>query len=96
MTPPNPSAGTGRRKLTTMRRMRKQPTGPRNDRDFSAEAGDRVYWEEGNDTVMFDLRESTGWRKRTALGELTPHLVKKNGKPRLAKMNDHGVWYWLD
>ncbi len=81
-----------------MRKLRKQPIGERNDWDFSLEAGDRVFERNGDSefAVMYDLRESTGWHKRTSLGELTPHTVKKNGVPRLAVMAANGVWYWAD
>lgn len=81
--------------MRLMRKLRKQPVGSRNDRDFSLEAGDRVFERCGEAAVMYDLRESTGWHQRTA-GELTPHIVKKNGSPRLAVMGDNGTWYWTE
>ncbi len=77
-----------------MRRLRKQPIGPRNDRNMDLEAGDRVYsWVNYKSTAtMDDLRESTGWGKRN-LGELTPRKVTKNGATRVAVLKK-GVWYW--
>jgi hypothetical protein len=45
--------------------------------------------------TMHDLRDSTG-RDKAATGELTPHVVKKNGNPRLAAIGDDGFWYWVD
>jgi hypothetical protein len=33
-------------------------------------------------------------KDKRAIGELTPKLVKKNGKPRIAKLHDDGFWYW--
>lgn len=78
-----------------MRKLRKQPVGPRNDWNFELEAGERVFERRGESAVMYDLQESTGWNKRTA-GELTPRLVKKNGCPRLAVMGDDGIWFWED
>lgn len=78
--------------------MRKQPVGPLNFRDFTLEAGDRVYsqWNAVNGKamfVMYDLRESRG-RFKSAAGELTPVLVRKNGKPRFAYKKDGGRWVW--
>lgn len=80
-----------------MRKMRKQPVGPLSPWDFGAEPGERVYERRGESAVMYDLRESTGWYKRSA-GELTPHKVMQKGGdlPRLAVMDDDGVWYWED
>ena len=77
-----------------MRKLTKQPVGPRNDWDFRLEVGERVYERRGDSAVMYDLRE-TGRNKRDC-GELTPHIVKKHGVPRLAVMGDDGVWYWED
>ena len=77
--------------------IRKQPVGPLNPRNFSLEAGDRVWqrdYSEGT-VVMHDLRESTG-RDKAAAGDLTPHVVKKNGKPRRAFRANDGKWYWED
>jgi elongation factor P hydroxylase len=58
------------------------------------EVGDRVYvWVEYKKTAtMYDLVESRGWGKAAA-GELTPVCVKKDGKARIAVL-DNGVWYW--
>lgn len=77
-----------------MRKMRKQPVGPRNDWNFDLEAGDRVYiWTTvGEKAMMDDLVLSTGKDKR-AVGELTPRRVSRNGWPRIAVVKD-GVWYW--
>jgi hypothetical protein len=60
-----------------MRKLRKQPIGPRHDWNFSLEAGARVYERRGDSdsAVIYDLRESSGYRKRTS-GDLTPHVVK--------------------
>ena len=84
---------------TQLRRLRKQPVGARNDWDFTAEPGDRVYQRArgGADYVyMYDLRESRG-RDKAAMGELTPHLVKgRNGLGRHAVLCDDGHWYWND
>lgn len=75
--------------------MHKQPVGPDDPWAFSLEAGDRVYRYTDyakKQAIMFDLLESRGWGKRTA-GELTPAVVKKNGKSRIATCKD-GIWYW--
>lgn len=79
-----------------MRRMRKQPRCVRNDWNDDLEVGDRVYvWiEYPKMATMYDLTESRGWGKAVA-GELTPVCVKKDGKSRIAVIND-GVWLWRD
>ena len=75
--------------------MRKQPVGPLDAWNFSLQPGDRVWQRDhSEDTVsMFDLRESTG-RNKAAAGDLTPHQVKKNRRPRRAFLADDGKWYW--
>lgn len=79
-----------------MRKMRKQPVGPRNDWNHNLEIGDRVYtWVKYPLlAVMDDLMESNG-RNKAALGELTPRRVIKDGEPRIAMLQD-GVWYWVE
>jgi hypothetical protein len=79
-----------------MRRMRKQPIGHANPRNFRLMPGDRV-WRQDHTTGeyhMLDLRESRG-RDKAAAGELTPVVVKKNGRPRVACVWC-GLWFWLD
>jgi len=80
-----------------MRRMRKQPVAGYNPWNFDLEEGDRVYqaMPELGGAWIYDLRESTG-RNKSAVGELTPHLVKKNGRARVGVLGDDGVWYWRD
>ena len=79
-----------------MRRMRKQPSAGYNPWNFDLEAGDRVYdpQPELECCYIYDLVESRG-RNKSAAGELTPVLVKKNGYPRRGVLGD-GVWYWDD
>lgn len=75
--------------------LRKQPIGMLNAWDFSLEPGDRVYSVAGNGRFrIFDLRESRSWH-RSAAGELMPVLVKKKGKPRLARRIGE-KWYWVN
>ena len=64
-----------------MRRMRKQPVGPRNDWNHNLEVGDRVYtWVKFPETaMMFDLVESCG-KNKAASGELTPVRVVKTDR----------------
>ncbi len=77
-----------------MSKMRKQPIGPYSSFDFDLEPGDRTYLDMGRDRIwIYDLRESTG-RHKQAAGELTPHLVRKNGAPRLARRDKQGIWHW--
>lgn len=80
-----------------MRRLRKQPRCRRNDWNMDLEPDDRVFDSRpvSEGAWMYDLRESKGRNKRDS-GELTPVLVKKNGKPRLAALCDDGNWYWVD
>jgi hypothetical protein len=81
----------------TMKKIRKQPVGPLNPWNFSLQPGDRVWKMDHTEgtVTMHDLRDSTG-RDKAATGELTPHVVKKNGNPRLAAIGDDGFWYWVD
>ena len=80
-----------------MKKIRKQPVGPFNAWNFSLEHGDRVWRRDAteNTIVMVDLRESSG-RNKAAAGDLTPHVVKKSGKPRLAVQGEDGMWYWTE
>ena len=82
-----------------MRKMRKQPVGGYDPRGWDLEEGGRVFqarteFLETEVYYMYDLKESTG-RNKSACGELTPHLVKKNGEPRIGIRIDT-VWYWKD
>ncbi len=76
-----------------MRKMRKQPVGPFNPRNFDLEPGDRVFTpHRRGQFIMYDLTTSNGWGRRNA-GVLYPRLVKKDGKARIAvRRND--TWYW--
>lgn len=78
-----------------MSRIRKQPVASYNPWDWEREAGDRVYAYDPSHQAayMIDLVESRGRNKRDA-GELTPRIVKKNGKVRLAYRAGDGIWYW--
>jgi hypothetical protein len=80
-----------------MRKIRKQPVGPLNAWNYSLLPGDRCWQRDHSEdyVLMVDLRESTG-RDKAAAGDLTPHTVKRNGKPRRAVLADDGIWYWLE
>lgn len=81
----------------SVRKLRKQPKGQINNWNFDAENGER-YFEprpELEGAYIYDLTESRGMNKRDA-GELTPRLVRKHGKPRVALLADDGLWYWND
>lgn len=79
-----------------MRRLKKQPVTSYNPWDWKREAGERVYHPQPSleGAYIYDLVESRGRNKRDT-GELTPRLVRKNGKPRIAIQDDQGTWYWL-
>jgi hypothetical protein len=79
-----------------MRRMRKQPVGSANPRNFRLMPGDRVWRQDytTGEFHMMDLRESRG-RDKAAAGELTPVIVKKNGRARVACVW-YGLWFWVD
>ncbi len=78
-----------------MRKLHKQPVAEFDPWDDNREPGERVYQSRPalDGAYIYDLRESNGWGKR-ALGELTPCLVNKDGRPRLAVLADDGDWYW--
>lgn len=80
-----------------MRRLHKQPVGQYNPWDDTLESGDRVYkpMTELEGAHMLDLVESNGWHKRTS-GELSSVTVKKNGVPRIAVLDDKGIWRWKE
>lgn len=80
-----------------VRRLRKQPTAVLAAWDHEAEQGDRRYIPkpELEGAWIVDLVLSRGRNKRDA-GELTPKVVKKNGRPRIAQLHDAGLWYWVD
>ena len=75
--------------------MRKQPVAQYDPWDFSREPGDRVYEPQTGKDGAWMFVESNGWGKRMS-GELTPRIVKKNGRYRLAVLCDDGYWYWQD
>jgi len=75
--------------------IRKQPVGPLNEWNLALKPGQRCWlfdYSEGI-TMMYDLRESTG-KNKSDDGDLTPHVVKKHGRPRHAILADDGLWYW--
>lgn len=78
-----------------MAKLRKQPTAQLCSWDFEAEPGERRFIAKPDlgGAYIVDLVESNG-RDKKAAGELTPRVVKKNGVPRIAFMDDRGVWYW--
>jgi hypothetical protein len=80
-----------------VRRLRKQPTAGLSAWDHEAEPGDRRYIPkpELEGAWIVDLVLSSGRNKRD-VGELTPKVVKKNGRPRIAQLHDDGLWYWMD
>jgi hypothetical protein len=79
------------------RRLRKQPIALFNPWNFAAEPGDRMYLPvpESEGAHIYDVYESRGRNKRAA-GELSRRIVKRNGIPRLAFLDDTGVWRWCD
>lgn len=80
-----------------MRRMRKQPVGPFNERSKSLQSGDRAWHREygADHVVMIDVYDSHG-RDKAASGELSYRVVKKNGRDRSAVLCDDGLWYWCE
>lgn len=80
-----------------MRKLRKQPVGSFNPLRHDLEHGDRVYqaMPDLEGAFMHDLRISTG-RNKSDASELTNHIVKKDGKPRLAVLAEDEQWYWED
>jgi hypothetical protein len=85
-----------------MRKMRKQPVCAYNPWNHDIEVGWRLYqWLDINNGVamIYDVRESSG-RNKSACGILTAHLVKKDGRERVAlqRRDEAGqlTWYWQD
>ena len=74
------------------RKMKKQPVARYSPWINELEPGDRVYQPkpEIEGAYIYDLKSSRGRDK------LTPRLVKKDGKPRVAVMDGSGVWFWRD
>lgn len=81
----------------TGRKLKRQPVARFNMWDFDREAGDYVFHPlpEQECANIFVYRESTGKNKASS-GELTPHMITKNGKPRRAELDDFSVWRWCD
>lgn len=79
------------------RKLRKQPVRCYCERDEQAEPGERLFkpMPELEGAYIIDLVESRGKDKRAA-GVLTPQTVRKHARPRIAFMDDSGVWYWQD
>ena len=78
------------------RRLRKQPQcSVYASRD--QKAGDRLFkpQPELEGAHIIDLVKSRGTYKRCS-DKLIKRVVRQNGRPRLAFMDDNGVWYWQD
>jgi hypothetical protein len=79
-----------------MIKLRKVPSKCYNIWDDDLEPGMRVYKLFYDDVyLIYELKESTGRNKRDS-GSLTPILIKKNGKPRLAKYLSGIGWVWIE
>ena len=77
-------------------RLRKQPQcSVYASRD--QKAGDRLFkpQPELEGAHIIDLVKSRGTFKRCS-DKLIKRVVRKHGRPRLAFMDDNGVWYWED
>jgi len=81
----------------TGRRLKVQPVARLNAWDFDREAGDYVFepLPDLDCARIYVLQTSNGFDK-AAIGELTPCLIKKNGKTRRAELDEFGVWRWCD